>query len=298
MMLLSGKEGDYSSMKPSMKHFFLPLAAIALASVAGAAQAFDPMPEMIDARSLALAGAVTSLPSVTSAARANPAALAPIRGFYGGISYVTRRDNQFDALAVTVVDNSSSPIAGALQYYRSVSDQETEDIGLSMASGSSSQFWGATARYVHGRNQRDDGWDGAFVADAGVLLLRESGLSIGIAARDLFATTFDVLSPRAALGVSYNNIARGTVLVTADFTRYFDREFSQGHRFGIGLEWTPLQSYFVARAGELWDAASDTDAFSLGVGWRREGMEAGYAFQQNRQDASERLHLFTVSASF
>ena len=59
------------------------------------------LPEIIDARAMALGGAARSLPATAMAARMNPAALAPMRGFWTGVSYLTRNEPVLDALRVT-----------------------------------------------------------------------------------------------------------------------------------------------------------------------------------------------------
>jgi hypothetical protein len=283
-------------MKIYGKYFLILFIVIAAASNSGAASTADLMPEMIDARAMALGGATTSVPGPLGSARSNPAGLALERGFFGGATYLNRSKDKLETFSLTVVDNSTAAIAGALQYFRTATDTEMENIGLSLAAGSANQYWGLTGRYVRGKNTKDAEMAGAFVGDVGILFLRDNDLRIGIAARDLFATTFDVLEPRVALGVSYS--AKNGVMLTTDFVRNFDQEFSEGHSFGLGLEWVPRQTYFALRGGQIWDAASGTDSYSLGLGWRREGMEAGYAFRQCRQTPGVTIHVFTIGGTF
>ena len=50
----------------------------------------------------------------------------------------------------------------------------------------------------------------------------ELGVRVAVSAKDLFATTFDVLEPRATLGLSFD--ASGFT-AAADFTRLFNYDF-------------------------------------------------------------------------
>ena len=154
-------------MVATLKTFFIILICLLVSSPSWSS---DPLPEMVNARAMAMGGAVTSLSGKTMSARANPAGLAVERGYFVGASYLNRDTNQFDAVTVTLVDNQTATIAGALQYTRLITKYETEEVGLSFAGGARSTFWGFTTRFVHGRESDDDDWDNAIVGDVGLLI--------------------------------------------------------------------------------------------------------------------------------
>jgi hypothetical protein len=274
---------------------FLAVAALVL-GVFSASQAADPLPETFDARAMALGGAVSALPGNSISVRANPASLSLRRGFYAGVTYLNRDENQLDAVSLIVVDNSSSQLAGALQYVRAVGDKEAEDFGLTMASTMKGYSWGTTVRYVRARDERFDDWDGAFVSDAGILLQRDSGLRIAVVARDLFSSSLDWLETRAALGVSMEDLFG--LDLSADYVRYFDHDFDNGSTVHLGCAWSPVQSPWTLRFGQQWNALTDEDFQSVGFGWTDQQFDFGYAFQQNRQDPGQTIHIMSVSSPF
>jgi hypothetical protein len=98
--------------------------------VAGRSLAAVPDPGLFDARSLAMGGALRSLADRGAAARLNPAGLSPRRGFFAQASYATREKEPVDAVLITLVDNITSPMGGALQYVRIHGEVEREDVGL------------------------------------------------------------------------------------------------------------------------------------------------------------------------
>lgn len=275
----------------------LPVLAAVLifgAAPAGAVVDLAQRPELYDARALALGGAGRSLSPSPTAGRMNPAAIAGIRGFYGGATYLTRDEETLDALRVTVVDNSSSPVAGALMYSRMVAGRELEDIGLVLAAGANNQWWGATTRYVHGRDSSSDEWDGAFVGDIGVLVQRE-WLRIAVVGHDLFASTLDFLETRLALGLSTDFYG---FTLAGDYVRHLDTDLDHGQDTHVGVEYTPKGSKWSLRAGQVWEGATDEDAFTWGIGWTYKTLELGYGWMKTRQEPGPTVHVFSVRGSF
>jgi len=287
-------------MKRIGKPFFIYFGALVLSALLLAptipALAVEITPETFDARAMALGGAARSLPAVGMSARMNPAAISPIRGFYGGATYLTQNEDILDALRVTVVDNESSPIAGALQYNRMVAHhQESEDVGLTLATGAKGQWWGATVRYVHARDNPDDDWDGAFVGDAGILLKRPGNLRIALVGHDLFASTVDFLETRLALGIS---AAWDAFTLSADVVRHIERSMDDGQDLMVGIEFAPKSSKWSLRMGQVWEGESADDAFSAGFGWSLDTLEVGYAWRKSRQDPGPTTHVFTIRGAF
>jgi len=285
-------------MSSHRKLFLLILATMLfLASLPSAAG--EIRPELFNARALALGGAVRAIPSTVMAARMNPAALSPIRGFYGGFSYEGQdRDvGGFDAVQVTLVDNATSNFAGAIQYTRSTSDYQLEDLGISIAGGKSNHF-GATLRYIHGRDSNLDSWESALVGDLGFLAERHGGLKIAVTGHDLFADQLGFLSPRIALGLAYPIFPRWNL--STDFVRHTEESMSDGQDYHVGLEWTPSGSSFALRFGQMWEGLTDEDATSIGFGWKsEEGWVFGYAVQKVRQISGfdNLRHCFSVQAA-
>ena len=280
-------------MVTSVKTFF---AAATLLALPLAALATDPQPEVINARALGLGGAVTSVVDHAMSVRANPAALAVERGFFGGATYLNRDKNQLDSVSVALVDNQSAPIAGAVQYLRVVTDQEVEEVGLSFAGGDTTYYWGGTLRFVHARQDRDDDWDNAMVGDLGLLLVRQWGLNIGIVGRDLFDPSFRALERRVAVGASMPFY--DAFMVSVDFVRYFDHGYSDGTSTHAGLEWHPQQTPWTLRAGYSTDGVTDADSYSLGLGWSNQRITIDYGFQQNRRVTGELVHAISLSGPF
>lgn len=280
-------------MHSGIKTFFA--AALTLA-VSGAATAADPSPETYNARALALGGAVTSVPGKLMSARANPAGLAPVRGFFGGASYLTRSVNQLDGISVTLIDNISAPIAGAVNYLRVVTEGESEEVALSLATGVSDFYWGLSARFAHTRKTRTDDWENTFVGDAGLLIIRDSGFTFGLAARDLFDASYEGLRRRVAGGISYT-FEEG-VMLAADYVRYFDFGISDGSTVHVGAEWKPNQTPWSIRAGMLKDNMTDETYFSCGLGWSNKSFEIDYAYRANKEHGEDDTHVVTLSYPF
>jgi hypothetical protein len=256
-------------------------------------------PELFNARALALGGAIRAVPSSVMAARINPAALGPIRGFFGGLSYEgqSREENGFDAIQVTLVDNQTSNFAGAIQYSRRVSDFQLEDLSLSIAGGQANYF-GGTLRYIHGRNSGGESWESAVVGDLGVLAERPGGLRIAVTGQDLFASKLDFLDPRAALGLSFN--LSSVWLFSADFVRHLERDVEEGQDLHMGLEWSPRGSGFAFRLGYMYEGLEENRSYATGIGWKNEeGLVFGYAVMIPEDDAtrSAAIHAFSVQAA-
>ncbi len=270
--------------------FFYPTFSVA------ATPASDPLPELFHPRAMALGGAVSSIPDPIMSVRANPAGIAASRGLYGAVTYITRNKDQFDAVSVSVVDNSSSKFAGALQYTRLASDQETEDVGLTFAAGLGGYYFGTTVRYVHGKNAVIDDWDGEFVGDIGMMLFRDSGIGIGIVGKDLFANTIKTLEQRATLGVSYSGLT--DFIFAGDFTRYFEDDYKDGNGGSLGIEWAPSQTGLALRIGQMWDGRTDEDYPSVGFGWDNQKFEIEYAYRITRQHTHQEIHSISLSGTF
>lgn len=280
-------------MRSSLKTFFT---AALIAALSGPAIAADPSPELYNARAMALGGAVTSVPGKIMSARANPAALAPVRGFFGGASYLTRSVNQLDGIAVTLIDNISAPIAGAVNYLRVVTEGESEEVALSLATGVSDYYWGMSARFAHTRKTRTADWENTFVGDVGLLTIRDSGFTFGLAARDLFDTSYEGLRRRVAGGMSYST--EFGLLIAADYVRYFDYSVSEGSTVHAGIEWKPNQTPWSIRAGSLWDNITNENYLSMGLGWSNKSFEIDYAYRVNKDHGEDDTHVVTLSYPF
>lgn len=280
-------------MNSAVKTLFALLAALALPMVANAA---DPLPEMYNARALALGGAVASIPGKTMSARANPAALVPQRGYWASATYLNRNDNQLDAVGVTVVDNSSSPIAGAFNYLRVVSEGENEEAALSLAAGAEGIYYGATGRFVHTRTNRNADWESTFLGDIGMLLLSDSGFALGLVGRDLLDSSYEVLERRVAAGIS-SHFENG-LLISIDCVRFVDREVKKGATTHFGIEWRPDQTNWALRGGYMFDAMSNDEYYSTGLGWTNQRIEFAYAFRQHTEYPKDAIHTVSFSTPF
>lgn len=258
--------------------------------------AFDPGPELFNARALALGGAVVSVPGKTLSARSNPAALAPIKGFYLGGSYVWRESPTLDGVNLTLVDNSTAPIAGALNYHRVVTKGETEEVGLSLAAGTGGYFWGVTGRFAHTRNDKKGDWKSAFVGDLGLLITRENGLMIGVAARDLLDSSYEAVERRVAGGLSMT--FQNSIMVAADYVRYFDHSIENGSSQHFGVEWRPNQTPWALRGGYMRDGISETDFISMGLGWTNQKFDIDYGYMRGTENGEGNTHILTVSYPF
>jgi hypothetical protein len=253
-------------------------------------------PEILDPRSLAMGGALRSLAETQSAARMNPAALSLRRGFFGGVSYATTREGPRDAFQLTVVDNITSPMGGALQYLRLQGPDEREDVSLSLSAGDRSLWWGFTARYVHARARGNSEWSDTVTGDLGFLFQRTGGIRIGVVGYDLLDTSSPFLQRRLAIGASRTGLQGFTV--AADVVRRLGNDFSRGVDLQLGAEYTPVGSRWSLRGGHMWRGDTGEDAASIGVGWAKGAHQAGYSVQRTRQEPGNLLHAFAAEASF
>jgi hypothetical protein len=272
----------------------LLLALWALARPSGAAV---PSPSLLNARSLGMGGAVRALSGPVESARVNPAGLAVQRGFFAGSSYATRRNSSYDAFSLTLVDNVTSPMGGALQYQRARTIvAEREEMGLGLAMGKPGLRWGFTLRYVRGRADREAKWHDVFDGDLGVLFERPGGTRLAVVGYDLLGPSRDFLERRVAIGVAQTGV--GSWNVAADVVRNLDRDFADGLDLHLGAEYQRPGSPWAARLGHLWRGDNGKDYQALGAGYSTGGLTLGYALQWARQDRAEILHLFSVEGSF
>lgn len=244
-----------------------------------------------------MGGALRSLAEGVSAARYNPAGLGPVRGFFAGVSYATQAEGGADAFQVTLVDNISSPMGGALQYVRLQGEVEREDIGLSLSAGGRGLWWGFTVRYVHARGEGEAEWSKLVSGDVGFLIERPGGLRFSAVGYDLLDTTSPFLERRIALGASKR---WGTDwAVEVDAVRNLDLDFAQGIDLHVGAEYRPPNTRWSVRGGQFWDGASGRDFASLGIGCTiTGGVELGYALRKTRQVANQYLNVFSVNGNF
>ncbi len=252
--------------------------------------------EFLDARALSMGGAVRTLADPTAAALLNPAALGPVRGFFGGTTYATRRDEAFDGLALTLVDNVTSPMGGSLQYLRLRGAEEREDLSLSLASGKRGLWWGFTVRYVQGRNPDGSAWAEEFNADLGFLFERPGNVRVAVVGSNLLDTSLDHLPRKVALAASRTGLGRWTV--AADLVRNLEHEVSRGLDLHLGAEYAAGRAWTL-RVGQLWRGDTGKDYASLGVGWaHKDALRFGYGLQRARQEAGELLHVLSLEGSF
>jgi len=275
-----------------MRRLFLVAVLLSI----GPAWAATPRPDSLDARALAMGGALRTLAGPVAAARMNPAALGTVRGFFAGSSYATRRANTFDAFSFTLVDNVTSPLGGALQYLRLQGKEEREDMSLSLAAGKNGLWWGFTLRYVHGRQEDEAEWHDVFTGDVGVLFQRPGGVRIAVVGHDLAETSLDFLERRIAVAASMD--ALWGWAVEADVVRDLDEDFSSGVDLHLGAEYTVGQTPWRLRLGQFWRGDTGTDYASAGVGWSWRNVTAGYAVQKTRQSSGEFLHAFSIDGTF
>jgi hypothetical protein len=276
-----------------MKRFILIVALLS----AGPSWGASPGSEDLDARALGMGGALRSLANTVSAARYNPAGLSAIRGFFAGMSYATQTEGAFDAVQITLVDNITSPMGGALQYVRLQGEEEREDIGLSLSAGGKGLWWGFTVRYVHARNRDAAEWNQLFTGDVGFLIERPGDLRIAAVGYDLLDTTSPFLERRVALAASKTWAKDWTVAV--DLVRNLDNDFNKGLDLHVGVEYRRPTSRWIFRGGEFWEGSSGKDYTSLGVGWSLPvNLDLGYALRVSRQDPSAYLNVLTFAGSF
>jgi len=272
------------------------LAALLVLCPAAPSWPATPRPELLEARSLGMGGALRTLAGPVAAARINPAALGTVRGFFAGASYATRQEGGLDAFSITMVDNVTSPMGGALQYLRLQGGEEREDVSLSLAAGKRGLWWGFTARFVHGRQDQRAQWEDVFTGDLGVLVERPGGLRIAAVGQDLLDTSLDFLERRISLGVSQSGLWGW--IVAGDVVRNLDREFSQGVDLHLGAEYALGATPWRLRLGQLWRSDTGKDYASAGVGWGWQNVTVGYAIQKARQRSGEFLHAFSAEGSF
>ncbi len=270
--------------------FFTLVAAIL---VGAPAWAVPPDPTLLSARSLGMGGALRSLATSVDAPRLNPAAVAPERGFFAGASYATRREGAFDGGCLTLIDNVTSPIGGAIQYLRMQGDRtEREDMGLSFAVGRHGLWWGFTLRYVQGRERGDSQWEDVVTADVGFLFERPSGTRFSVVGTNLLETSLDILDRHIAVGVAQVDF-HGWDLA-ADLVRNLREDISNGLDLHLGAEYRLPWDGWRARLGQMWRGETGKDYASVGFGWNGSFLRLGYAVQKARQRSDEFLHVFSL----
>ncbi len=272
------------------------LAAVCVLILPAVTWAASPSASALSARAVAMGGALRALADPVEAASMNPAAIGVKRGFFGGAAYLTRRRGAFDAQRLTVLDNATSPFGGAIQYLRLQGEEEREDLSLGIAGGRPGQWWGGTLRYVRGRDRGQSEWENVVTGDAGVLFVRPQGVRIGIVAENLVDTSLDFLEPKVGAGVAWTGL-RGWNL-EMDLVRGFDRDVSRGLDLHLGAETSRPGSPWTFWLGQMWRGDTGKDYASLGMGWARGALEAGYAVQKARQRPGEWLHVLSVSGRF
>ena len=242
-----------------------------------------------------MGGALRALAGPVAAARLNPAALGPERGFFTGTSYATRSSSALDSLALTLVDNITSPMGGAIQYFRLNADEEREDLSLGLSVGKRGLWWGFTLRYVHGRNADSADWHDVFTGDLGLLLERPTGTRFVVVGYDLAETPLDFLERRIALGVSQSGL--GSFELEADLIRNLDQDFSHGIDASVGAEYRISSWPCALRLGQMWRGDNGKDYASAGFGWSFPWINLSYAVQKARQRSDEYLHVITLDGA-
>ncbi|HSH68627.1 MAG TPA: hypothetical protein VK997_01830 [Deferrisomatales bacterium] len=256
-----------------------------------------PHPTLLNARSLGMGGAVRALSGPVESARVNPAGLAAQRGFFSGASYATRRHSPYDAFSLTLVDNITSPMGGALQYRRTQgTSEEREEVSLGLAMGKPGLRWGFTARYVHGRADGEAQWHEVFNGDVGFLFERPGGTKLAAVGYDLLGTSLGYLERRVACGVAQTGV--GNWNLAADLVRNLDRDFGKGLDLHLGAEYQAPTSPWAARLGHMWRGDNGVDYQSLGAGYTLGRFSLGYAVQAALQDSGQLLHLISIDGSF
>lgn len=275
-----------------MKRLVLLLALLTPAP----AMALSPLPELVDPRVVAMGGAVRSLAGPVSAARVNPAALAPQRGFFTGVHYAHREAGDFDALSVTLVDNVTSPLGGAIQYLHLQGEgrEERDDLSLGLAWGKKGLWWGATARFVHGREAGTSTWDNELTGDVGFLFERLWGIRIAVVVTNLIGTSLNFLDRRVGLGVSKTEFYGWNL--AADIVRNLDQNVSDGVDLHLGAEYLFSGAPVAFRVGQMWRGDTGKDYASVGLGWSPGRFTLGYGVQKARQRSGEWLHVLGVEA--
>ncbi len=261
------------------------------------AVAASPPPDLVDARSLAMGGALRTLAGPLAAPRLNPAALGPPRGFYAGSSWATRSAGAFDAFTLTIVDNITSPLGGAFDFLRLQGEQVREEVSLSLAAGGRGLWWGFNGRYLHWRQRHESSWHDAGTLDVGFLCERPGGWRFAAVGFDLIESSYDVpLHRRVGFGVSKQGVYGWTL--AADAVRNFDKDVSRGTDVHLGAERALFEGDWQVRFGQMWRGETGKDYASLGVGWTPGSWSLGYGVQKARQRSGEWLHAFSASGQF
>lgn len=258
--------------------------------------AVSQKPELLDARALGMGGALRALAEPVAAARLNPAALGPERGFFSGFTYTTRQNSPLDALSITLVDNVTSPMGGAIQYLRLNGAEEREDFSLGLSAGRRGIWWGFTGRYVHGRNPGEAEWRDVLTGDLGLLFERPSGTRFAVVGYDLIGTSLTFLQRRVAIAVAQSGMKGWNIEV--DLVRNLDLDLRDGVDGHIGAEYRSNAWPLALRAGQMWRGETGKDYASVGIGSAFYGVDVGYAVQKARQRSNEYLHVFSVAGSF
>lgn len=252
--------------------------------------------EQTDARALAMGGALRSLADPIASTRINPAGVGRTRGFFSGASYSTRSKDPFDVISITLVDNVTSPLGGALQYVRMNGPEEREDVTLSLSSGNKGLWWGTSIRYVHARDRSEAVWNDVVTGDVGFLFERPGGARIAVVGYDLIDSSIDFFDKRIALGLSQPMGKKWTF--AADVVRNLENDFNRGLDLHLGAEKQFSRAPLLLRFGQMWDGVSGKDFPSAGVGWMGKDFSLNYGVRKTRQEAGEFHHIISVEGAF
>ncbi len=270
-------------------------AALACARAALAATPPPPggIPDIVDARTLALGASIGAL-NANEGIFVNPAAIAARKRYsVEAMGLLDRRgaSNEGMFFGASVADSMTSPIAAGFAYTRDErGDYTGNDFRLSLAGPVSGKLYlGATGKYfsLHGTAPVS-----AATADAGLFWEVNDVLSIGAAGYNLVPIDKPQVAPMAA-GAGLAIGSDRTVRVSADWRGDFDRAGKTTNRYSVGLE-TLIVNLVPLRAGYVKDETLATSWWSVGAGVVSQGgvaFDVGY--RQSVTDPSAR----TIAAS-
>ncbi len=244
-----------------------------------------------------MGGALRTLAGPVASPRLNPATLGVVRGFFVGSSYSTAEEGAFDAFSLTIVDNVSSPMGGAIEYLHIQGEDELDNLSLSLAAGRSGLWWGVTGRFVRSRVRGASGWQDDLTMDVGLLFERPGGLRFAAVGYNLADTTTKQIKRRVAFGASFSDLFGWTL--AADVVRNLEGDISRGLDLHLGAEYAFGESGWTGRLGQMWLGETGKDYASAGVGWDwKSSLRLAYALQKARQRDTEFFHVFSAEGTF
>ncbi len=267
--------------------------ALALVACAASAAASEPplpagFPDLVGPRSLALSASI-GVAAGNEGIWVNPGAIAARKRYSidaGG--FVDRRGATTDARIYggSVLDSTSSPVAGAVSYLRSDEGPYTGNAWNGVLAGSIAQgfYLGVGGKYLSMKGPRNVS---AATVDAGVFWQVAEYVSIGAAGYNLVPVDNPAVAPMGA-GAGVGVGSDRSFQVTADWRADFDRAPKTTNRWAIGAE-VLLGDLVPVRAGWMRDETLGGDWWSVGAGLvTRSGVAIDFGYRQAIADPNAR----------